>query len=194
MTEYDWKSFSFGSGKHSSRDEGMCVMEAVAYIAGEEHSDHPQCVCPVLSKFCRSWNDGLLSDAERNKWLGPFVWRLPGTFSPEHEELRRQMMVDWLCREVLPRTLDLVPTLNLHAEAVRCAPGDLQLIDAAWDAAGAAARAAAGDAAGDVLHEHVEWSKQSASDLFDRAIRLTEIQEVYPKMVDSHQKREHDIA
>ena len=31
------------SGSHHSWRQGACLMEAVAYVAGEEHSDHPQC-------------------------------------------------------------------------------------------------------------------------------------------------------
>ena len=36
---YDFRTFTFGVGGHASREEGMCFMEAVAYVAGEEHSD-----------------------------------------------------------------------------------------------------------------------------------------------------------
>ncbi len=32
------------SGAHSSREDGMCLMEAVSFYAGEKHSDHPTCV------------------------------------------------------------------------------------------------------------------------------------------------------
>ena len=31
------------SGSHHARDHGVCVMEAVAWVAGEPHSDHPLC-------------------------------------------------------------------------------------------------------------------------------------------------------
>ena len=30
---------ALGNGAHPSPDAGMCVMEAVAYVAGESHSD-----------------------------------------------------------------------------------------------------------------------------------------------------------
>lgn len=46
-------------GAHSSRKDGMCFMEAVAWIAKEKHSDHPACVCPVFGAFAREWNDWL---------------------------------------------------------------------------------------------------------------------------------------
>jgi hypothetical protein len=47
------------AGAHDRPEDGMCVMEMVAYVAGEQHSDHPQCVSPVIATFMRTWNDGL---------------------------------------------------------------------------------------------------------------------------------------
>ena len=213
-TDYDFKTFQFGSGAHDSREDGLCVMEAVAYVAGEPHSDRPKCASPVLSAFCRSWNDGLPSDAERNKWLAEFVWRLPGTVASAEIELRRsEMCIDWLVREYLPAFLDLTECLQSHAEdlrglpELRCDNFDLAVPvvvaagdaagtaagTAAWDAARAAAwdadraaawtaawdadRAAAWDAAWDALSPTVETLKQSARDLLDRMVRLTEPQE-----------------
>ena len=37
------------SGKHDEDDAERCVMEAVAYVAGEPHSDHPKCACAVIT-------------------------------------------------------------------------------------------------------------------------------------------------
>jgi hypothetical protein len=51
-------------GSHKSPDTGMCAMEAVAWLAGERHSDKPQCVCPVIASFLRTWNDGMGNDDE----------------------------------------------------------------------------------------------------------------------------------
>ena len=58
---------SLGAGAHSGPDDGMCVMEAVSYIAGEPWSDAPQCACPVITAFLVSWNDALSSNAERDR-------------------------------------------------------------------------------------------------------------------------------
>ncbi len=57
---------SLKHGMHDSRQDGVCALEAVAWIAGEPHSDHPKCACPVLSDFLRKWNDDLPNDADRN--------------------------------------------------------------------------------------------------------------------------------
>lgn len=58
-------------------------MEWVAYLAGEEHSDQPVCVSPMLRKFCISLND-VLPDEPRQR-LRPYLARTIGT-SPEREE------------------------------------------------------------------------------------------------------------
>ncbi len=72
------KRLKFKSGSHDPPNGKMeaCVMEAVSYVAGEVWSDHPECACPVIASFLRSWNDGLPNDAERTRLLRPLVTRL----------------------------------------------------------------------------------------------------------------------
>ena len=91
-------------GAHEPDGE-MCVMEAVAYVAGEPWSDKPDCACPVLGAFMRKWNDSLSSDDERNRLLRPLIPRLVGSKStPEVEERRSYLALDWLAPGV-PGTL-----------------------------------------------------------------------------------------
>src|SRR5215813_10490213 len=71
-------TLDLSSGSHDSVEDGLCAIEAVAWLANEKHSDHPECVCPVLGAFFRAWNDGLPDD-ERNTVLRPFLPRLIGT-------------------------------------------------------------------------------------------------------------------
>src|SRR6267154_2076091 len=66
-------------GSHVSREEGGCVMEIISYVAGLPWSDHPACTCPTLTAFMISWNDGLPSDAERDRLLKPLIPKLVGT-------------------------------------------------------------------------------------------------------------------
>ena len=54
-TSFDELTLQFGS--HETRAEGMCAMEAAAWIAGEEHSDHPDCVDPIIASLMRTLND-----------------------------------------------------------------------------------------------------------------------------------------
>lgn len=44
-------------GRHSSPEEGVCVMELASMLAGEAFSDHPRSVCPVIAAFLRAYND-----------------------------------------------------------------------------------------------------------------------------------------
>ena len=148
-------------GAHRDLESGACIMEAVAYIAGEKWSDHPACACPVISSFLRSWNDGL-PDADRDRLLKPLVLQLIDTKSTAAvEERRSYLALDWLVRVFTPKWLDLVPSLAPHALALRNLEDIVDMAaavaagtpvraarDAAWAAAGDAAGAAAWDAAG----------------------------------------------
>jgi hypothetical protein len=46
-------------------------------IGGERFSDRPDCVCPVIGSFLRSWNDGV-GYADRQR-LEPYASRVVGT-------------------------------------------------------------------------------------------------------------------
>jgi len=161
-------------GSHSDRADGVCLMEAVAWFAGEEHSDAPACCSPVLAAFFRSWNDGMRTDDERAQ-LKQYVPLLVGTDAgPAVEQKRGWMALDWLMRvqsvEWLHQAgldhhatalaaLPALPEINngpiddesrkriqAARAAAEAAAGDVWA--AAWAAAGDAAWAAAGAAAG----------------------------------------------
>lgn len=131
-------------------------------MAGEPWSDHPQCVCPTLGSFGRTWNDAL-SDEDR-QMLKPYIPRLIGTrTTPDLQDRRAYMAADWAVRTYTPTWLRLI-NLEEEAAALEALPELVDVhtcrnarpaIEAARqraDAAGAAARdaawAAAGDAAG----------------------------------------------
>ncbi len=149
------------SGAHSDVEQGMCVMEAVAFVAGEEFSDHPKCACPVTAEFLRSWGDVIPDDESRTRLLKPLVPRLVGSRSSKQVEQRRADLVfDWVIRTNTAHLLDMTPELKEHAAALRALPPLLSkkasvyaqpTIVAAREAAkkSAAARAAAWDAARD---------------------------------------------
>src|ERR1700676_304692 len=108
------------TGAHEAASGEMCVMEAVAYVAGEPWSDHPACACPVISAFLRSWNDSLPSDADRDRLLKPLVLQLIDTKATQAiEERRSYLALDWMIRVFTPKWLDLVPSLSLHSKALR---------------------------------------------------------------------------
>jgi len=172
----DLDAITLRHGAHPTRDDGMCALEAVAWLAGEPHSDHPQCVCPVVAAFGRAWNDALPSDDDRDRLLKPLLPAMIGTASTTEVQDRRAFMAaDWAVRVFTPTWLrragltadadDLagLPELSTvelceaampaisrarqHADAARAAAGSAAR-DAARAAAGAAAGSAARDAAG----------------------------------------------
>ena len=134
-----------GYGAHTRRADGLCVMEAAAYLAGLPHTDKPSCVCPVISAFLQVWNDGLPDDATRDRLLKPLLTRILDTRStPEVEEQRGYLALDWLVRVCTPAFLRLHPELREHADVLsRLAPlrgiADARAASrayvAAWDAA-----------------------------------------------------------
>ncbi len=196
------EALALSSGSHEDFEHGMCVMEAVSYVAGEPWSDEPACACPVITAFMVSWNDSL-PDADRTRLLKPMIPLLVGTRStPGVEERRSYMALDWLIRVFTPKWLDLVPALHEHAKALRDLDAIVDMAGAAaagkrvnaaraaagaaardaagaaagaaaWDAAWAAARDAAGAAAWDALKPTTEWLQASAIELAHRMIAVT---------------------
>src|SRR6266545_1161132 len=161
MTSHlDLSTIHLEKGAHETRDSGVCLLEAVAWFAGREHSDHPPCVSPVLGTFGRSWNDAL-DDSTRQR-LVPFIPRMVGTANDGADEARAWMLTDWLVRVCAPTFLRTAG-LTEQAQQLEGAPpitgpksaaslqGALDMAaaaaNAAWDAAGAAAGDAAGAAA-----------------------------------------------
>ncbi|MCK5945532.1 MAG: hypothetical protein KAI24_26315 [Planctomycetes bacterium] len=93
-------------GSHPSRDDGMCAMEMVAWLAGEAHSDEPQCACPVLAAMVRACND-VMSDEARNQHLRPLVPQLVHSRRTAAVERARGLIaIDFMVRGLLPRWLE----------------------------------------------------------------------------------------
>lgn len=79
-TSFDPLAVILDRGSHIRRTDGVCLLEAVAWFAGEDHTDRPACTCPVLAAFGRTLNDRLLT-AER-QLLRPLIPQLAGTRVP----------------------------------------------------------------------------------------------------------------
>ena len=157
-----------GHGSHPNPDAGMCVMEAVAYVAGEPHSGSPACASPVLAALLRRWNDDL-PHADRTRLLLPLVPVLVGSRgAPEIEAARAWRILDWQIRVYQSAWLRLAGITD-HADAMAALSPQIDegalatsakaraAAGAAWDAAGAAA--------GDALAPTVAALQQSAADL-----------------------------
>jgi hypothetical protein len=96
----DITNITIKTGAHATREQGMCALEVVAYIAGETHSDRPTCACPVLAAFVRRLNDARWSsDAARTEALRPVVLALVGSRSIRDVEMRRMFaLADYATR------------------------------------------------------------------------------------------------
>jgi hypothetical protein len=164
----DLDTLTLTSGGHDPDDGAMCTMEAVAFIAGEPWSDHPQCASPVVGAFLRSWNDS--SGDEQRQELKRYIPRLVNSRGTDAQESERSWMaLDWLIRVQTPTWLrlagltvqadilaslkpldaDSCPSILPALKAVRSAAAAAWVAvgDFAWDVVGDAAREAARNAA-----------------------------------------------
>jgi hypothetical protein len=162
MTTIDLDTLTLTSGSHDTRDQGVCFMEAVAWWAGQDHTDHPPCVSPILAAFGIRLND-YWNDADRQQ-LRPFIPRLPGTAGDGQDQTRGYLALDWFIRTYTVAWLDLAGLADEAISLQELDPiTDMDTADAAgpvvrrardkaaaaWAAAGAAAGAAARAAARD---------------------------------------------
>src|SRR5215471_4062137 len=86
-------AFPIRAGSHARRGDGMCAMEMVAWLAGEEHGDGPRCACPVIAAVVRAFNDALPDDAARSLWLRPRIPRLVNSRAGSLDERARGFLV-----------------------------------------------------------------------------------------------------
>lgn len=164
------------AGAHRANGNEMCVMEAVAYVAGEPWSDHPQCASPVIAAFCRTWNDTEepYGQAIRDR-LRFYVPRLVGSRgTPQQEERRAWLAMDWLIRVCAPAWLRLAG-LTTHADALAQLPPQVSYKAVSSSAATRAAARAAARAAGDAA-EDAAWAAgdagTAARDVFKPTVGL----------------------
>jgi hypothetical protein len=83
--------FTLQYGSHDSAEEGLCAMEAVAWLEGLPHDDRPKCTCPIIANFVREIND--MADDEQRQRLVAYLPRLVGTVSPDYEMERAEHLV-----------------------------------------------------------------------------------------------------
>jgi hypothetical protein len=94
MTAVSHQTIKLDRGKHSSPQEGACVMELASMLAGEPFSDHPHSVCPVIASFLRAYNDSI-DDGPRQD-LYAFASMVVGTRSDaDIERARSARLTEW---------------------------------------------------------------------------------------------------
>ena len=160
------------SGKHEAGQGRRCFMEAVAFIAGEDHSDHPACVCRVLGIFARRWNDHL--KIETRQKMKPYIRLVIGTAGDGFGERRSWMIIDWCVREVLVVSLARARALDL----------DQPLLDLDLGRALGLALALARDLAFDLaLERRFQWRRRRPTQ--PAALRSLELARALDKIRDS---------
>ena len=116
---------------HRTPDDGMCVMEAVAYCVGEKFSDFPTCTPREVSRLAQRINDGYWdSDEARTDALSPLIPMLASCErSDGSSQIRAFMCADrgrlWAADAVELRgfsdhaeTIRAIPTIVDHETAV----------------------------------------------------------------------------
>jgi hypothetical protein len=69
-------------------------MELASMLAGEQFSDHPASVCPVIGSFLRAYNDSV--DDSRRQDLYAYASRVVGTrASAEVQQARAERLLEW---------------------------------------------------------------------------------------------------
>jgi hypothetical protein len=156
MTGATHQTIKLSKGKHSSPQDGACVMELASMLAGEPFSDHPGCVCPAIGSFLRAYNDSI--DDGRRQDLYEYASRVVGTrASVEVQRLRIERLAGWAFEQRPRRWRRLLPA-GLRGRAGLTAPtGE-----------------AIGTHAVHALRRHNEHSHQEALALLDELIEIGE--------------------
>ena len=94
MSPVNYQTIKLSKGKHTSPEDGACVMELASMLAGEQFSDHPASVCPVIGSFLRAYNDSV--DDSRRQDLYAYASRVVGTrASAEVQRARAERLLEW---------------------------------------------------------------------------------------------------
>jgi len=154
MTDYTkleaYPKLTLIRGSGSTYEQGFCVMQAVSWFAGEEHTDAPKCACPVLGAYAIRLND-LLPTAKR-QILRTLIAPLTSTRSKEHEMPRAMYIVQRSARDIVAPMFDA--KWPEHAAAIRKAETIIEIRDAM--------RAARGDAYADAYASAYAYAYASA--------------------------------
>jgi hypothetical protein len=118
--------YTLAYGTHPNPQDGRCAMEWVAHLAGERHSDQPDCVSPTVRALAVALNDGL--DTTERQRLRPYLTRTIGTAGDGLDEPRAWMALDWLIGVYAPTWLRHA---GLHDAAARLSAFDRPVGDSA---------------------------------------------------------------
>ena len=107
---------SLEHGAHNRREDGMCAMELVAYIAGEQHNYKPACASELLTGYTIRLNDHMRTSERRDLKL--FLPRLVGTRAGD-ERARFEIMARLTVTSLLAPALERRGATALASELWR---------------------------------------------------------------------------
>jgi hypothetical protein len=112
MSMVSHQTIKLSKGKHSSPQDGACVMELASMLAGERFTDHPETVSPAIGSFHRAYNDAA-EDAQRQD-LYEYASKVVGSRgSDEVERARAERLMEWAAaRRTVQWTRLLPPRLR----------------------------------------------------------------------------------
>jgi hypothetical protein len=94
MSPVSYQTIKLSKGKHTSPEDGACVMELASMLAGEPFTDHPASVCPVIGSFLRSYNDSI--DDRRRQALYDYASKVVGSRACRRvQEQRAERLAEW---------------------------------------------------------------------------------------------------
>ncbi len=182
-------------GGHAGPDKGMCVMEAVSYVAGEQWSDRPDCVCQIVGAFMRAWNDAL-PDELRTEIMLPLIPKITGSVVSRDAQVRRAYALADSAARIFapaalraagingwPEQLEALPEITDATSAAHAREALLAAAYAAADAAAYAAAYAAADAAARAAARAAYAAAYAAADAAADAARVEFWRGINPKIV-----------
>ena len=94
MSPVSYQTIKLSKGKHTSPEDGACVMELASMLSGEPFTDHPATACPVIGSFLRSYNDSI--DERRRQSLYEYASKVVDSrCSMRVQEARAARLADW---------------------------------------------------------------------------------------------------
>lgn len=96
-------AFTLSPGNHKTREDGLCAMEAAAWLAGEPHSDQPRCTTEVIAAYVRHLNDHMPDDIRPR--LIAYLPRIIGIPEDDHDYLRNEVFARHAVQVFAPAAL-----------------------------------------------------------------------------------------
>jgi hypothetical protein len=120
----NYQTIRLSKGKHSSPEEGACVIELASMLAGEPFTDNPASVCPVIASFLRAYNDSV--DDERRQDLYAYAAKIVGSRAcVEVQSARAERLAAWRFEALRRRWWGfLLPPSAVAISSMLTSPGD----------------------------------------------------------------------